>query len=125
FRIGLFLFLGTFISLSLQGRAQGLLAEPAGTKVIISIPNPSIVSAWNILTGVPTFSIPAINTLFSAYGVSYCTKAFPHSRFPHILKMYRVTCTDTNLIHALHTAYPQYFPRGYVHLELMPSAYYP
>lgn len=111
----------------MQSRAQifYMPAEPAGPKILLAIPDQSVVSYWNILNGMPVFTIPAINTLLSTHGAVYCRQLYPQSRFLHKQREYRISCSDTNLVHQLHAAYPQYFPEGSVYKEPMPLAYYP
>jgi len=110
------------LNLSLGSYSQLPLNNLSTNRIIIAIPDHSIISSWDPATGKPTFTIAAINSLFSGYGVNKCEKAFPESRYPHMQKVYQITCNDTNLVHVLHNNYPQYFPKG--HVEQLPVASY-
>ncbi len=94
--------------------------------IYVSIPDPSIITGVSS-GGVPTFSVPRINSLMSQYNVSGFTLAFPTSNYEYLRQIYYMDCSSgNNLGQALRQGFPQYFPYYEQKVNGGPlGAYYP
>ncbi|WP_142683028.1 S8/S53 family peptidase [Chitinophaga polysaccharea] len=78
-------------------------------RLYLSVPDESILTSISS-SGVPSFALPSIASVFSQYGATNFAKAFPDSRFDFMRHIYSVNCTSTALGTTLKASWPAYFP---------------
>lgn len=72
---------------------------------------PGILSDGNTIQ--PVFKQPALNSIASRYTFTAFQKAYPASRYEHLLQMYFITVSNYNFINEIKAAYPDVFVGGY------------
>lgn len=94
------------VLLSLSGWSQ--TGTPTSYTILLSLPDQSIISNVSP-TGVPTFTLSAINSTFSSYNVTGFKKAYPNSRFGYMRDIYTMRSNSANLGPTVKSSWPQYF----------------